>query len=108
MHWHEFIAALGGAAAWPMVAHAQQAMPEIGFFNGASSHDFAPMAAFRHGLKKVEIGPRLLAHELMRSATSVAFLANPSDPARAEEVSRDVQSCGRPSRAAASCAVRGY
>ena len=29
-----FIAALGGAAAWPLVAHGQAAMPVIGFLDG--------------------------------------------------------------------------
>ena len=51
----EFIAALGGAAAWPLVAHAQQAaVPVIGFLSGVSFEGlFAPyVEEFRRGLKE--------------------------------------------------------
>jgi putative ABC transport system substrate-binding protein len=54
MRRREFIAGLGSAAAWPVVARAQQpAMPVIALINGAAaggSADFA--AAFRRGLRE--------------------------------------------------------
>ena len=54
MRRREFIAGLGGAAAWPLVARAQQPMPVIGILSGGSPENFAPFQApLREGLAEV-------------------------------------------------------
>jgi hypothetical protein len=52
----EFVRLLGGAAAWPIAAHAQQtAMPVIGVLYGVSAVERTEhyMAAFRRGLAEI-------------------------------------------------------
>src|SRR5215218_9926203 len=53
MRRREFVAAMAGAAAWPLVARAQQPLTVIGFISSRSLADSAYLvAAFCQGLKQ--------------------------------------------------------
>ena len=54
MRQREFVTLLGGAAAWPIAAHAQQStIPVLGFLNVASPQTYArQLSAFRKGLEE--------------------------------------------------------
>src|SRR5262249_42777228 len=61
----EVIAALGGAAAWPLAARAQQpAVPVVGFLGSGSSQGYPQsLDAFRLGLEESGYAPQSVAIE---------------------------------------------
>jgi putative ABC transport system substrate-binding protein len=57
MRRREFIAGLGGAAAWPVLARAQRPMPVIGLLNASTPTGYASrMSAFHQGLGETAEG----------------------------------------------------
>src|SRR5262249_2193767 len=54
MRRREFFTVLGGAAAWPLAAHAQQpSIPVVGFMSTLSPESISdPVAGFRQGLRE--------------------------------------------------------
>jgi putative ABC transport system substrate-binding protein len=54
MRRREFLIVLGGAAAWPMAAHAQQpTMPVVGFLNSGATPNPQTLSALRRGLNEM-------------------------------------------------------
>jgi ABC-type uncharacterized transport system substrate-binding protein len=100
MRRRDFIAALGSAVAWTLVARAQPAMPVIGFLHGARPQSYVPMmAAFRESLSEIgysegqdvaieyrwaegrlERLPELTA-DLVRRRVSIIFAGGGAEPA---------------------------
>lgn len=71
----EFIAALGGAAGWPLLAQAQHpALPVVGFLGGGTpDSDAFRVAAVRQSLKDAGYKPSDLP---VQQSTKVEFIIN--------------------------------
>jgi putative tryptophan/tyrosine transport system substrate-binding protein len=81
----EFMTLVGGAAAWPLAAHAQQPIPVIGWLFGTSSEAGQPtLVAFRKALGDVGyVEGRNVAFEYRwADGTSVTMRGASAFPAR--------------------------
>ena len=110
-----FITILGGAAAWPLVARAEQTtMPVIGYLSTLPSGESPNQAAFRRGLAEegyvegknlaiekrfTNFRPELMkeaAGDLVRLEVNVIFAAHPEAVAAAQERNEQYSyRCGR-------------
>jgi hypothetical protein len=94
MRRREFIAGLGGAAAWPVVAAAQQtALPVIGILSESTAESVATtrLPAFVKGLKETGFVEGQNATEPVYAATSSS---RGPDPRRIPGAATDVQRLG--------------
>ena len=100
----EFIAALGSAAAWPLAAAQQRAMPVIGYLSGRTADSDASMLiAVRRGLRIAILGLVVWILQVMPRAVHAA--AKNADISAAQKAMDEciVQYCGL-----RSSSVSGY
>src|SRR6516165_5621112 len=78
----QFIRLLGGAAAWPLAAPAQQpAVPVVGFLNSTTAEDNPRVASFRRALNHYERLPALAADLVQRRVAVNVAAGNSAAPA---------------------------